>query len=247
MEILPLVPGFKFECQRCGACCQAIDRPLTLDELTYFNNHHMPVKWMFSRNEKGEVVSIYPCKPGGVMCSACDQKNTCLIYDDRPVGCRLYPFIFRLYYRRPPNYEEIVRSLGHVPPVGTIRHFIHQLDEGRWMFVGCPQTPSCPGVGAGQPWSKRQIKKFISDNLSMFARAREQMDETTQVLMNHIEPEMGGVERWFEEERCDITPDGLKISVCRTRVQPADTLFGNLVMTTPLRVITTVPPGMLGK
>lgn len=242
MDIDPLVPGFKFECQRCGACCQNIDRPLTLDELTYFNEHHLPVRWMVSKNASGEVVSIYPCKPRGDMCLACGPDNACLIYEDRPIGCRLYPFTFRVYYRKPPSYDEIVKSLGTVPPVGTIRHYIHKIDDQRWMFVGCPRTPVCPGIGAGAPWDQKKIKRFIGKNLYRFIRGRELMDETSQVLMSQFEPAKGDIGRLFVSEREEVVDD-LTVVICKSRPQSPDPLFGNLMLTVPLSTTTAVPTG----
>lgn len=242
IEIVPLVPGFKFECQRCGACCQNKSFPLTLDELTFFNEHRMAVRWMLSLNDDNRVVSVYPCKPSGVSCSAYGTSRGCLVYDNRPVACKLYPFVLRVYYRKPPSYEEIVASLGHVPAVGTIRRFIHQIDEHRWMFIGCPQTSSCPGIGAGVPWDQRRIKRFIADNLYTFLRGRELMDETSQVLMTHFEVDKYGFERSFVCERRDVDEEnGLTILECVSRPCPPDPLFGNMMLSEPLAECTAVP------
>ncbi len=225
--IIPIEEGFRFECQRCGKCCRELNRLLTTDESTYFVNHHMDIKYTISiKKVDKKVISIYPSKPPQKACvalscadgSCCEHTNDCLIYGDRPTVCKLFPFVIRIYYHRPPTYEEILQSLrleGKFNLNIRVKPYIHRIDDHRWLFLGCQvHAGFCPGIGIGDPWDEYEIQAYIAKNLFMFKTTEDDMADTAICILDSLNINFkADLEPFFKYESMIFEDEGVEIGL----------------------------------
>jgi len=115
-EFIPVVPGMKWTCLRCGKCCtrdwqielswkefQRLKDLLPIDSVI-FDEHTREYYPFFNVNGK---------------CPRYDEKeSSCNIYADRCFVCRSYPF-----YLHPPSellISKLCEGIGHGPPVDPV-------------------------------------------------------------------------------------------------------------------------------
>lgn len=210
---------------------------LSLGELFYFCELGIPIKYTITiRKKDGGILTIYPCKPPKEICLAyADEKQTkkCLIYSGRPSSCKIYPFIMRIYYKTPPRYEEIIKSLRveETDLKGIrIKPFIRKIDDNRWVFLGYEDRGDfCKGNGKGRPWSEDDIRNYIAKNIYLYANMKERMNETVNVLTDQLlitnEKDM-----LIHFKPLDImySDEILKILLCEPINRPPGILLGNI-------------------
>jgi len=187
-QLLPVLEGFRFECQRCGFCCNNLMPTLTINELSYFSEHDLKLRYFVkSERDTGKIHIILPCKPPNEECWAyCHTENKCLIYQHRPIACRMYPFIVRVYHKSPPTYNEVVASLDGMGDTQTIRKYIHTVDENRWLFLAYKVDKRCPGFDKGKPWKKGNIKRLVSEMVSDYENFRADSNEVSDNVMTNL-------------------------------------------------------------
>jgi len=235
--IKPVEPGFRFECQRCGNCCSKLNLVLSLDELTMFVKFKITdIHYTITiRKADGMILTIFPCKPPGVRCLGYMQDDTgrgsCIIYDKRPATCKSFPMVLRIYYDTPPRYEELIQSLRleNKDLSGIrIKPFIRKIDKKRWVFLGYEDRMDrlCLGIGKGPAWSENDIKNHIAHNIYINQNAKEQMNETTNVLSQHLIVNFeSDLEKFFTLKELLFEDDDIRIILCKAiKREPGDLL-----------------------
>jgi len=167
IKIVPVQPGFRFQCQNCGKCCKEKIFALSSSEGQMFSNLDLDVGYTVSIGaETKEILSIRPAKPKN--CRAyIDGK--CGMYSGRPAGCKIYPFVARMYHDTPPSIENVLNSLRldkAALHTTRIKPFIHAIDSKRYLFLGAEvQEGFCPGIGSGAPYKEIDITRLIRSML----------------------------------------------------------------------------------
>ncbi|EEB73901.1 YkgJ family cysteine cluster protein [Thermococcus sp. AM4] len=96
-----LVNPVKFKCvENCGRCCYELEIPLrdedveAIEELGYSAWEFVDYEKMFYRGDKflGYALKKRPFDGGCVFLDP--ETKKCRIYPNRPMACRLYPFVF---------------------------------------------------------------------------------------------------------------------------------------------------------
>jgi Fe-S-cluster containining protein len=94
-------PTFKFKClEDCGKCCYELEIPVRdediarIEELGYSAWEFVDYNKMFYRGDKflGYAIKKNPVTDECVFLDP--ETKKCKIYRDRPLACRLYPFVF---------------------------------------------------------------------------------------------------------------------------------------------------------
>jgi len=79
------------ECLECGDCCLETEMLLSKKDIDRFEKKGFKSKYFSRQNNEGYVV--LKNRKGHCIFFDVEQKR-CKIYEDRPMGCRLYPIIF---------------------------------------------------------------------------------------------------------------------------------------------------------
>ncbi len=75
----------------CGKCCYETEMPLTEEDIERIE------RLGFKREEfVVEVDGIPQLRNVGGKCFFLDESNRCRIYENRPIGCRIYPIVLDL-------------------------------------------------------------------------------------------------------------------------------------------------------
>lgn len=77
----------KFECIKCGECCQTLKDGLLLRECETRFFPPSSIKDFPSSKNNAKIMTK-------MICPNYSSKRGCLIYKDRPLICRVYPFYF---------------------------------------------------------------------------------------------------------------------------------------------------------
>jgi len=102
-ELLPWTYFLRWNCIRCGNCCNKLDVQLTSKEAHYYSKHYGDViekikdGYKLKRKSNGECIFL-------------DFENNiakCKIYNDRPFACRIYPF----YVRKLKEYKDLSQEI----------------------------------------------------------------------------------------------------------------------------------------
>jgi len=185
-DIIPIDPGFQFECQRCGKCCE---KNVVLNELEalYLIELGIKIKYTAIFSKAGRIISLFPSKPPGLCPAYNTETRKCMIYPMRSGNCKMFPMIMRIYHNTPPTVQEILRGLRlPLNHKGPLRHFVHKLDGNRWVFLGCTPDKNCPGIGKGPYWSEYDIKRFIAHNIFTYENGMTESGETSQHLIDYF-------------------------------------------------------------
>ena len=234
--ILPIEPGFKFKCARCGQCCIDLNRFLTIDQLSFFRSHDLPVFYTITlKKSDRSVISIYPSK-GPMTCLALkidrNDDTTCLIYNQRPYVCKTFPFVMRIYYKRPPTREEMRDSLriedkGHL--ITNLKKYIHKLDNKRWVFFGYRHKEFCKGVGEGDPWLMAKIRYFIVNNIYLYENTKDLLQETNKIILSNLNLYTEErIMKYFEKVQELFTDDNIEVGLYQARNTDGSCCYGNL-------------------
>ena len=79
------------ECLECGDCCLETEMLLSKKDMDRLEKKGFKSKYFSRQNNEGYVV--LKNRKGHCIFFDVEQKR-CKIYEDRPMGCRLYPIIF---------------------------------------------------------------------------------------------------------------------------------------------------------
>jgi len=79
------------ECLECGDCCLETEMLLSKKDVDRLEKKGFKSKYFSRQNNEGYVV--LKNRKGHCIFFDVEQKR-CKIYEDRPMGCRLYPIIF---------------------------------------------------------------------------------------------------------------------------------------------------------
>ena len=79
------------ECLECGDCCLETEMLLSKKDIDRLEKKGFKSKYFSRQNNEGYVV--LKNRKGHCIFFDVEQKR-CKIYEDRPMGCRLYPIIF---------------------------------------------------------------------------------------------------------------------------------------------------------
>lgn len=79
------------ECLECGNCCLATEMLLSKKDIDRLEKKGFKTKYFSRQNNEGYIV--LKNRKGHCIFFDAEQKK-CKIYEDRPLGCRLYPIIF---------------------------------------------------------------------------------------------------------------------------------------------------------
>jgi len=79
------------ECLECGDCCLETEMLLSKKDIDRLEKKGFKSKYFSRQNNEGYVV--LKNRKGHCVFFDVEQKR-CKIYEDRPMGCRLYPIIF---------------------------------------------------------------------------------------------------------------------------------------------------------
>jgi len=75
----------------CGKCCYNTEMPLTMEDIARIESLG------YSRNDFAiKIGSIYRLRNVEGKCYFLSEDNRCKIYENRPLGCRIYPVVFDL-------------------------------------------------------------------------------------------------------------------------------------------------------
>ena len=78
-------------CSRCGICCLKTEMPLSKKDIKILMEKGYEIEFFSQLNYEGYVL----LRNIDGHCVFFDEKNKkCKIYDNRPMGCRLYPIIY---------------------------------------------------------------------------------------------------------------------------------------------------------
>ena len=79
------------ECLECGDCCLETEMLLSKKDIDRLEKKGFKTKYFSRQNNEGYIV--LKNRKGHCIFFDPEQKK-CNIYEDRPLGCRLYPIIF---------------------------------------------------------------------------------------------------------------------------------------------------------
>jgi len=210
-----------------------MNRILTLKGSSYFHKNNLLIAYTITiRKSDRKIISVYPCKPPGD-CDALannnelslDQpgKTSCLIYDNRPSTCKLFPFVMRIYHKNPPTPKEIEDSLrkeeeGHI--IERLKPYIHKLDRGRWVFLGHRKKDFCQGYDRGPIWNKDQIKYFIMNNYYLHENTKNLLAETNNSIQDNLTMDNEvRMERFFNKDILLFEDEEAEIWICWAQQQ----------------------------
>jgi hypothetical protein len=78
-------------CNRCGTCCLETEMLLSTKDIEKLIIKGYSIEFFTRHDNKGYII----LKNQNGHCVFFDEnKKKCIIYNDRPTGCRLYPIIF---------------------------------------------------------------------------------------------------------------------------------------------------------
>ncbi|MDP6156423.1 MAG: YkgJ family cysteine cluster protein [Candidatus Thermoplasmatota archaeon] len=114
-ELIPVTPGMKWTCLRCGKCCTR-DWQIELSWKEFHRlKEHLPLDSVIFDEHTAEY---YPFFDVNGKCPRYDEmESSCNIYSDRCFVCRSYPF-----YLHPPGkllISTLCDGIGHGPTVDT--------------------------------------------------------------------------------------------------------------------------------
>ncbi len=125
-NLIPWRLARRWTCVRCGWCCCSYDVPVTFDDERRLRKYG-DVFW------RGKV-GLYLKRIDG-KCVFYDNGK-CLIYDERPIACRRYPFYFRRNGEELARFGDIyVYVDANCRGVGKGRRIEEVLKE---LFIGVP-------------------------------------------------------------------------------------------------------------
>ncbi len=105
--------GLRFQCQKCGRCCGGAPGAvfITENEIELMAKKLKiaiyEFKAMFTQKFNSSTTSLREKK--NYDCIFYNDENGCLVYDARPMQCRLWPFWERVISSR-DNWEETAKS-----------------------------------------------------------------------------------------------------------------------------------------
>jgi len=134
-KLLPWSNFLRWECQRCGFCCEVLQIKLLKEEEKKL------------REKYGDVVTYIDGEPflkrkSDGTCIFLERKDNvavCTIYEDRPLACRIYPFYLRRW--RDAKKSELFKEVSKESVVFKYR--------GRKFVVLVSNF--CLGLGKGPP------------------------------------------------------------------------------------------------
>ena len=91
--------GVRIDCvvngKFCGKCCYQTEMPLTKEDIERIE------RLGYRREDFAiKVNGVYRLRNVNGKCYFLDESNRCVIYDHRPIGCRIYPIIFDITSNR---------------------------------------------------------------------------------------------------------------------------------------------------
>lgn len=91
----------EFKCVHCGQCCKNIRGPqmgqthglmILPEEVDLFPSGLVRPMIRYTHNSQNSPGKVWMYQVDAEICPHYDEKEGCLIYDDRPVVCAAYPF-----------------------------------------------------------------------------------------------------------------------------------------------------------
>jgi len=79
----------KFKCIRCGICCIGTEMELLWEDIERITKLGYRVEDFAAEKDVVRLKNV-----GGHCVFYDEEKRECRIYENRPIGCRLYPLIF---------------------------------------------------------------------------------------------------------------------------------------------------------
>lgn len=241
ISVLPVEPGFKFECLRCGKCCKKQFLSMSIDQAAYFRDVGLEIEYSVCTSTDGKIVhSIFPVPTECCGALKINEDNTtkCLIHNKRPTRCRFFPFIFRIYEKKPPTKREMANSLRlDEVQINNIRlkPYIHKLNNDRYLFVGYASGPGqCTGLGHGPAWKEKDISLLINQYLGLIEASEEQLAETSAMLKKQLMiTKASDLDAHFEQIKQIFKDDTVIIGRYRITWQVPN--MGDLTLEKPLR------------
>lgn len=81
-------------CIHCGSkCCRSTPPALTKNDIIQIEKHIQGTDWLMEIKEGEFVVAK---KPNSNDCFFLNEKGLCLIYEFRPIDCKLFPFFVKI-------------------------------------------------------------------------------------------------------------------------------------------------------
>ncbi|MHA1686587.1 MAG: YkgJ family cysteine cluster protein [Candidatus Heimdallarchaeaceae archaeon] len=89
-------------CIRCGSkCCRSTPPALTKNDIIQIEKQIQGTDWLMEIKENEFVVAK---KPNSKNCFFLDERGLCLIYEFRPIDCKLFPFFVKIRELTTGNY-----------------------------------------------------------------------------------------------------------------------------------------------
>jgi Fe-S-cluster containining protein len=199
-KYVPIQTGFRFECQKCGACCRENWEILpTEEEIARLKEYNIPIhfkkmlkKFPNIKEPQMAIVPVLPKMDGKCFCLGDDKdKNICVIHPFRPTTCFRLPLVIYTYRQRPPLEE--LRELLDDPTMteeDADRFIITEnFDFGgkkydvfyvaaAGVFLG--SGIKCPGIGKGEEWNDPEVRSFVKRYSGIFEEHAKSVKSTIQ-------------------------------------------------------------------
>lgn len=174
------------ECRRCGTCCGKGGPALHLEDAGLIRNGSLPVKRLITIRKGELVLKPHEDEPQTAACELVkicgtgsewqcfffdEEQKGCLIYEDRPVACRL------LQCWDTEAVEDLVEkdTLSRLDLVGE-KEPIRKMIETQEQLCPCPDLASLRrAIAAGETIDLQTLQRMVNEDIRIRTEAVQKL------------------------------------------------------------------------